>query len=71
MQEVISLGFSSCPNDTFIFEALINSRIDSKGLHFEPYIADVEDLNRKAFNSDLEVTKLSFGTYLQIGRAHV
>ncbi|MCB0624658.1 MAG: 1,4-dihydroxy-6-naphthoate synthase, partial [Saprospiraceae bacterium] len=56
----ISLGFSPCPNDTFIFDALLHGRIDTEGLSFEPVIADVEELNRRAFAGDLHVTKLSF-----------
>ena len=41
----INIGFSTCPNDTFIFDALINKRIHTKGLTFVPYMADVEELN--------------------------
>lgn len=59
----IKIGFSTCPNDTFIFDALINKRIDTRGFEFVPYLADVEELNQKAFNDDLEVTKLSYHAY--------
>ena len=55
----LTLGFSPCPNDTFIFEALINGRIDTEGLRFKPWIADVEELNRAAAAGELDVTKLS------------
>jgi 1,4-dihydroxy-6-naphthoate synthase len=44
----LTLGFSPCPNDTFIFDALVNGRIDTEGLEFEYFLADVEELNRKA-----------------------
>ncbi len=44
-----SLGFSPCPNDTYIFYALVNQVIDTKGIAFDPYIADVEELNLQAF----------------------
>jgi len=59
----LSLGFSPCPNDTFIFFALLNHKIDTRGLEFTPVIEDVESLNRRALNNDLKVTKLSFATY--------
>lgn len=56
----LKLGFSPCPNDTFIFDALVHGKIDNEGLEWEPHIADVEELNQKALRGDLEVTKLSF-----------
>ncbi len=56
----ISIGFSPCPNDTFIFDAMVHGKIDTEGLAFEPVMADVEALNRMAFEGRLEVTKLSF-----------
>ncbi|WP_232826406.1 1,4-dihydroxy-6-naphthoate synthase [Lewinella sp. IMCC34183] len=59
----ITLGFSPCPNDTFIFDALVNGRIDTEGLTFEPHLADVEALNQLAFRRKLNVTKLSFNAF--------
>lgn len=56
----ISIGFSPCPNDTFIFDALINQKIDTEGLIFQPFIADVEELNRQAMAASLHITKLSY-----------
>lgn len=56
----ISLGFSPCPNDTFIFDALVHQKIDTEGLRFEPHLADVEALNERAFKQELMVTKLSY-----------
>ncbi|MFN5937263.1 MAG: MqnA/MqnD/SBP family protein, partial [Sphingobacteriales bacterium] len=40
-----SLGFSPCPNDTFIFDALVNKKIDTEGLDFEVHLEDVQTLN--------------------------
>jgi 1,4-dihydroxy-6-naphthoate synthase len=54
-----TLGFSPCPNDTFIFYALLNGRLDTKGLLFEPRIEDVETLNRLALARSLDMTKVS------------
>lgn len=56
----ISLGFSTCPNDTFIFDALVNKRIDTKGIDFKVILSDVEDLNNMAFHEKLDVTKISY-----------
>lgn len=56
----LSLGFSPCPNDTFIFDALVNGKIDTKGLEFEPVLEDVQTLNAWAVEGRLDVTKLSF-----------
>lgn len=60
------IGFSSCPNDTFIFDALVNGRIDAVPYRFSPFIADVEELNGRAFSGTgtLPVTKLSFYAFL-------
>ncbi len=59
----ISLGFSPCPNDTFIFDALVNKKIETHGLDFEIHLADVETLNLWAIEERLDVTKLSFGVF--------
>jgi 1,4-dihydroxy-6-naphthoate synthase len=62
----ISLGFSPCPNDTFIFDALIHHKIDTEGLEFEVFFDDVETLNQKAFRGELDVTKLSFHAFAYV-----
>lgn len=59
----LTLGFSPCPNDTFIFDALIHHKIDTEGLEFEVSFDDVETLNQKAFRSELDITKLSFHAF--------
>ena len=50
--ETLSLGFSPCPNDTFIFDAMVHHKIDTEGLNFEIMIGDVEELNQKAMNKE-------------------
>jgi len=57
----LTLGFSPCPNDTFIFDALVNNKIDNEGLVFQPVLEDVETLNRWALQGRLAITKLSYG----------
>lgn len=59
----LTLGFSPCPNDTFIFDALIHNKIDTEGLEFEVFFDDVETLNQKAFKKELDITKLSFHAF--------
>jgi 1,4-dihydroxy-6-naphthoate synthase len=59
----LSIGFSPCPNDTFIFDALVNHKIDNEGLEFEVYLGDVEDLNQKAFKGELDITKISYHAF--------
>ena len=67
----LSLGFSPCPNDTFIFDALIHHKIDTEGLSFEVHYEDVETLNHKAFNAELDITKLSYHAYAYAANDYV
>lgn len=59
----ISLGFSPCPNDTFIFDALVHEKVDLEGLSFDIVLADVEALNQMAFAGQLDATKLSYHAF--------
>lgn len=59
----LSLGFSPCPNDTFIFEAMVHGRVDTEGVTFDWFLADVEELNRRAMEGSVDVTKMSFHAY--------
>jgi len=56
-----TLGFSPCPNDTFIFDALVNKKIDTGGFEFETVLEDVQTLNQWAIEGKLDITKLSYG----------
>jgi 1,4-dihydroxy-6-naphthoate synthase len=67
----LSLGFSPCPNDCFMFDAIVNRRIDLEGLEFSPRLADVEALNKAAFAGEADVTKLSYHAYAHCARAYV
>ncbi len=62
----LTLGFSPCPNDTFIFDALIHDKIDTEGLSFDVCFDDVETLNQKAMRSELDITKLSFHAFAYV-----
>lgn len=62
---MLRIGFSPCPNDTFIFDALVNGKIDTEDLEFEPVLEDVETLNRWALKGALDITKLSFPAYFK------
>jgi 5,8-dihydroxy-2-naphthoate synthase len=59
----LTLGFSPCPNDCFMFDAIVHDRIDLEGLEFTVRMADIEALNAAAFAGDIDVTKLSFHAY--------
>jgi len=57
----LTLGFSPCPNDTFIFEALIKQKFDVEGFEFDVHLEDVQTLNQWAMEGKLDVTKVSYG----------
>lgn len=57
----LTIGFSPCPNDTFIFDALVNKKIDTEGIEFEAVLEDVQTLNTWALKKKLEVSKVSYG----------
>ena len=57
----LKLGFSPCPNDTFIFDALVNQKIDTEGLEFEVVLEDVQTLNQWALEGKLDISKISYG----------
>lgn len=67
----LTLGISPCPNDTFIFDAMVNKKIDTEGLSFELVMADVEKLNILAFQHVLDITKLSYYAYAHITNQYV
>jgi len=62
----LTLGFSPCPNDTFIFDALVHQRLATNDLDFDVLLADVEELNQKAFRTELDITKLSYHAYAHL-----
>ena len=57
----LSIGISPCPNDTFIFDAMLHGKIDTEGLSFDVRLEDVETLNRLAITGVLDITKVSYG----------
>lgn len=59
----LTLGFSTCPNDTFIFDAMVHNKIDTEDVVFDVIMADVEELNQRAINGDIDITKLSYYAY--------
>jgi 1,4-dihydroxy-6-naphthoate synthase len=66
----LSIGFSPCPNDTFIFDAMLHGKVDTEGLSFEVYMEDVEALNRRAFAGELDITKLSYHAFAYLTEAY-
>jgi 1,4-dihydroxy-6-naphthoate synthase len=67
----LTLGFSPCPNDTFIFDAMVHGRIDTEGLEFDYFLADVEELNRRALVSEVDITKVSYHAFSHIARDYL
>ncbi|CAN5213293.1 1,4-dihydroxy-6-naphthoate synthase [soil metagenome] len=62
----VTLGFSPCPNDTFIFDALVNKKIPTGDFEFDVRLEDVETLNTLALAGSLDITKVSYGVLSQI-----
>lgn len=67
----LSLGFSPCPNDTFIFDAMVHGRIDTEGLEFDYFLTDVEELNKRALSSDVDITKISYHAYAYVAENYL
>ena len=57
----LSLAFSPCPNDTYIFDAMVHHRVDTEGLRFDIRLADVEQLNRLVISGGPDISKISYG----------
>lgn len=67
----LTIGYSPCPNDTFIFDAMIHGKVDTEGLEFEQKLADVEELNQGAWRGDLDITKLSYHAYAYLVEQYI
>ena len=61
-----SLAFSPCPNDTFIFDALVNNKIDTNGLTFSLHLEDVQTLNEWAIEGRMDFSKISYGVFNKV-----
>lgn len=62
----LTLGYSPCPNDTFIFDAMVHNKIDTEGVSFEAILEDVEALNQRALKGELDITKLSYHAFAHL-----
>ncbi len=71
MKTKLTLGYSPCPNDCFIFDALVHGKIDTGGLDFEVQLEDVETLNQNALKGELDITKLSFHAYAKVMKEYI
>lgn len=67
----LKLGFSTCPNDTFIFDAAVHHKIDTEDIEFDIMLGDVEELNNKAFEGEIDITKLSYHAYFYAAEKYV
>lgn len=68
---MIKLAFSPCPNDTFIFDALVHEKIDLEGLKFSFEMHDVETLNNIALKGRADMVKVSYHAYLYLQQSYV
>jgi 1,4-dihydroxy-6-naphthoate synthase len=66
----LSLGFSPCPNDTFIFDAMVHGKVDTEGLAFVPQLEDVQTLNQWATLGQLDITKLSYAAFAHLTHSY-
>ncbi len=57
----LTLAFSPCPNDTFIFDALVNKKIDTEDFEFDVLLEDVQTLNQLALQNKIDISKISYG----------
>ncbi len=65
-QMKIQLAFSPCPNDTFMFDALVHGRIDTSPFTFEVTLADIAELNKLAASGEIDMLKVSYAAYAQL-----
>lgn len=61
MSKQLTLGISPCPNDTYIFDALVNGLIPTPGYQFQVFHEDVQTLNEWALEGRLQISKISYG----------
>jgi 1,4-dihydroxy-6-naphthoate synthase len=67
----LTLGFSPCPNDTFIFDALVNHKIDTEGFEFDVMLEDVQTLNEWAQHGRLDISKISYGALPLVQKEYI
>ncbi|MBT3207651.1 MAG: 1,4-dihydroxy-6-naphthoate synthase [Bacteroidetes bacterium] len=62
----LKTAFSSCPNDTYIFDAMIHQKVDTEGLNFKFLIDDIENLNKLAMHDEIDIVKLSYHAFAYV-----
>ncbi len=67
----VSIGISPCPNDTYIFEALAQKKIQIPNLEFDFEHHDIADLNRKSQEQNLDIVKISYANYFQVAEDYI
>ncbi|HCT30978.1 MAG TPA: 1,4-dihydroxy-6-naphthoate synthase [Bacteroidales bacterium] len=66
----LNLCFSTCPNDTFMFDAMVNGRIETHGFDFDIHLADIDELNRLAIEGIPDITKISFNAFARVSDSY-
>ncbi|NOZ45564.1 MAG: 1,4-dihydroxy-6-naphthoate synthase [Chlorobi bacterium] len=67
----LKLGFSTCPNDTFMFNAMVHQKINTNGFDFTLHLSDIEELNNLAFRGELDITKISYAAYTKVSDKYI
>lgn len=66
----LKIGISPCPNDTFIFHALLNQLVDTNPFEFDVTFSDVQSLNEGAQTGDFDVVKISYGNLWNVQKEY-
>jgi len=69
--QTMTLGYSPCPNDTFLFYPLVHGSVPCNGYRFQERLEDVETLNRLAMAGALDVCKVSYHAYAHIRERYI
>ncbi len=62
----VSLAYSPCPNDTFMFHAMVEGLVDTEGISFDVILSDVEDLNLRAVSGTYDISKMSYHGWFNV-----
>jgi len=62
----LSFGYSPCPNDTFMFDAIARGVVGIEGVRIDPVLHDVQTLNTLALEAALDISKLSFYAWMAV-----
>ncbi|MEG1935382.1 MAG: MqnA/MqnD/SBP family protein, partial [Rikenellaceae bacterium] len=68
--KTLSLSISPCPNDTFMFDAIVNSKINLRGYKFDCVFEDIDTLNCNIKNRLVDISKISYAAYPKVSDSY-